>query len=94
MDRFKASNIANMQGLVALITGGGSGMSVSIKMRNDDTQLCRSGLMIAKGYSANGAKVYITGRHLDVLEKAAAEAKSLGMMLIPCVYLPSESRRK
>ena len=31
----------------------------------------RSGLMIAKGLAANGAKVYITGRRADVLEEAA-----------------------
>ena len=88
MDRFQASNIANMQGLVTLITGGGSGMSVNHQLSNDVTQLCRSGLMVAKGFAANGATVYITGRTLELLEDAAVEAKSLGMTLIPCVYLP------
>ena len=32
------------------------------------------GLMMAKALEANGAKVYIIGRRLEVLEKAAKEA--------------------
>jgi NADP-dependent 3-hydroxy acid dehydrogenase YdfG len=34
---------------------------------------CRSGLMIAEAFACNGAKVYISGRCLDTLEKAAAD---------------------
>ena len=45
--------------------------------------LC-SGLTIAKGYAANGAKVYITGRRIDVLDEAAKEVKEkLGLELVP-----------
>ncbi|KAF5343064.1 hypothetical protein D9758_011114 [Tetrapyrgos nigripes] len=47
----------NLQGKTALVTGGGTGI----------------GLMIAKELSSNGAKVYITGRRLQVLEKIASE---------------------
>ncbi|KAJ7589195.1 short-chain dehydrogenase [Mycena floridula] len=64
-DSFKLSNIGNLEGLVAIVTGGGTGI----------------GLMIAKGFAANGAaKVYITGRRVDVLQKVSAES---GGTLIP-----------
>ena len=46
-----AKNIYDLTGLVALVTGGGTGI----------------GLMISYGLAANGAKVYITGRRLEVL---------------------------
>ncbi|KAF5352301.1 hypothetical protein D9758_011924 [Tetrapyrgos nigripes] len=54
----------NLQGKIALVTGGGTGI----------------GLMIAKELSKNGAKVYITGRRLQVLQKTATET---GVGLIP-----------
>ncbi|KAJ7589702.1 short-chain dehydrogenase [Mycena floridula] len=58
-DSFKLSNIGNLEGLVAIVTGGGTGI----------------GLVIAKGFAANGAaKVYITGRRVDVLQKVSAES--------------------
>jgi NAD(P)-dependent dehydrogenase (short-subunit alcohol dehydrogenase family) len=43
---------------------------------------------IAEGFSSNGAKVFITGRRADVLEKAAKELNetaTLGGEVIPCV---------
>ncbi|KAK7052964.1 hypothetical protein VNI00_004284 [Paramarasmius palmivorus] len=55
LETLKASSLGNLSGKIALITGGGTGL----------------GLMIAKSYAANGAKVYITGRRLEVLQKAA-----------------------
>ncbi|SJL07379.1 related to 3-oxoacyl-[acyl-carrier-protein] reductase 1 [Armillaria ostoyae] len=45
-------NLFKLSGLVAVVTGGGTGI----------------GLMIARGLAENGAKVYITGRRKDVLE--------------------------
>lgn len=50
-----AKAIYDLTGLVAVVTGGGTGI----------------GLMISYGLAANGAKVYITGRRLEVLQKAA-----------------------
>jgi len=54
-----ARNLGGVDGLVALVTGGGTGI----------------GLMIAQTLEANGAaKVYITGRRLDRLEEAAKQS--------------------
>jgi NAD(P)-dependent dehydrogenase (short-subunit alcohol dehydrogenase family) len=52
---FDAANLFSMKGNVAVVTGGGTGI----------------GLMISQALAANGAKVYITGRRMEVLENAA-----------------------
>ncbi|KAL0576049.1 hypothetical protein V5O48_005930 [Marasmius crinis-equi] len=49
----RAESVYDLAGRVAVVTGGGTGI----------------GLMIAKGLAANGAKVYITGRRSDVLQR-------------------------
>ncbi|KAJ3532841.1 hypothetical protein NMY22_g7576 [Coprinellus aureogranulatus] len=54
--------IFNVEGLVAVITGGGTGI----------------GLMMAKALEHNGATVYIIGRRKHVLEAAAKEHALLG----------------
>ncbi|KZS93792.1 NAD-P-binding protein [Sistotremastrum niveocremeum HHB9708] len=51
------ANVFNVQGLVAIVSGGGTGI----------------GLMITKALESNGATVFIIGRRLEVLEKAAKE---------------------
>lgn len=51
----RLDQIYNLQNRVALVTGGGTGI----------------GWMIAQGLATNGAKVYITGRRKDVLERSA-----------------------
>lgn len=56
---YDISNLFGVKGIVAVITGGGSGL----------------GLYIAKALDANGAKaVYIIGRRKETLEKAAKQA--------------------
>ncbi|KAF9038829.1 NAD(P)-binding protein [Hymenopellis radicata] len=50
------SDIMSLTGQVALVTSGGTGI----------------GFMIAKGFAANGAKVYTTGRREETLLAAAA----------------------
>ncbi|KAH9846670.1 short-chain dehydrogenase [Lenzites betulinus] len=51
----RLNTIFDLQGRIALVTGGGTGI----------------GWQIALGLAENGAKVYITGRRQDVLEKVA-----------------------
>lgn len=53
-----ASSLFDTTGRVAVITGGGTGL----------------GLMMAKALEANGAKVYILGRRLELLQEAAKQS--------------------
>lgn len=52
-----ANNLFSLKDHVCLVTGGGTGI----------------GLMATQALAANGAKVYITGRRMEVLENAAKE---------------------
>lgn len=52
---FHVEHLFHLKGYVCLVTGGGTGI----------------GLMAAQALSANGAKVYITGRRTEALETAA-----------------------
>ncbi|KAK0313579.1 hypothetical protein LTR01_001836 [Friedmanniomyces endolithicus] len=52
---FNASKLFDASGYVCVITGGGTGI----------------GLMAAQSLAANGARVYILGRRMEALEKAA-----------------------
>jgi len=66
----KVEKLFSVQGYVCVITGGGSGI----------------GLMAAQALAANGAKVYITGRREEALEKAAKahHPDEFGGEIIPC----------
>ncbi|KAI5928776.1 short-chain dehydrogenase/reductase [Camillea tinctor] len=61
-----ASDLFGTQGLIAVVTGGGSGI----------------GLMITQALEANGAIVYIIGRRKETLEKAASTAKHGNIRII------------
>ncbi|KAI1160662.1 short chain dehydrogenase [Nemania serpens] len=64
-----AANLFSVSGLVAVVTGGGSGI----------------GLMITKALAANGAaKVYILGRRLSVLQEAAASTGNPNVVPVTC----------
>ncbi|KAK9476177.1 hypothetical protein V1514DRAFT_199261 [Lipomyces japonicus] len=54
MTDFGVNNLFNVEGLVAVVTGGGTGI----------------GLMMATALENNGAIVYIVGRRLEVLQNA------------------------
>ncbi|KAF8516297.1 short-chain dehydrogenase [Hysterangium stoloniferum] len=58
----QASQLFDVSGFVAIVTGGGTGI----------------GLMIARGLASNGACVYITGRRKDVLDKVVEESNAMG----------------
>ncbi|KAI5866311.1 NAD(P)-binding protein [Durotheca rogersii] len=71
-----ADNLFNVQGIVAVVTGGGTGI----------------GLMITKALAANGAsKVYILGRRLNTLETAAAQVGSSTVVPVVCDVTSKES---
>ncbi|GAW21913.1 hypothetical protein ANO14919_114400 [Xylariales sp. No.14919] len=64
-----AANLFNVKGLVAVVTGGGTGI----------------GLMITKALASNGAaKVYILGRRLNVLREAASNIGNPNIVPVIC----------
>ncbi|KAK9238069.1 hypothetical protein V1525DRAFT_359331 [Lipomyces kononenkoae] len=64
MTDFGINNLFSVEGLVAVVTGGGTGI----------------GLMMATALENNGAIVYIIGRRLDVLENAVKLYSTKGNM--------------
>lgn len=68
---FHVEHLFSLKDYVCLVTGGGTGI----------------GLMATQALSANGAKVYITGRRTEALEKAAKghdpKHQNLGGDIIP-----------
>jgi len=70
--QFDAARLFSVKGFVCVVTGGGTGI----------------GLMAAQALAANGAKVYITGRRMEVLETTVkehspAQEKETGGSLVP-----------
>jgi NAD(P)-dependent dehydrogenase (short-subunit alcohol dehydrogenase family) len=63
-------DLFSIEGKVALVTGGSRGI----------------GLMIARGYAENGARVYVSSRDADACAKVAAELSKVGT----CTALPAD----
>ncbi|PFH54038.1 hypothetical protein AMATHDRAFT_136157 [Amanita thiersii Skay4041] len=63
--RFDPNSIFDVDGIIAVITGGGTGI----------------GLMMATALENNGATVYIVGRRRPILEKAAKENSRFGKII-------------
>lgn len=57
---FNVDDLFSVAGSTVVVTGGGTGL----------------GKAIASAYVANGAKVFIAGRRVEVLQKAADEMKA------------------
>jgi NAD(P)-dependent dehydrogenase (short-subunit alcohol dehydrogenase family) len=68
-------DLFSIEGKVALVTGGSSGI----------------GAMIARGYVEAGAKVYIASRKKDVCEQVAAELSEKGTCIALSANLQEES---
>lgn len=64
------SDLFSIEGKTALVTGGSRGI----------------GLMIARGFVAAGAKVYVSSRKAEVCDQVAAELSEIGT----CVSLPAD----
>ncbi|GAB4350314.1 MAG: SDR family oxidoreductase [Candidatus Abyssubacteria bacterium] len=69
-ESMKIEDLFSVRGKVALVTGGSRGL----------------GLIIARAYVENGAKVYITSRKADACSRAAEELSGSGT----CVALPAD----
>jgi NAD(P)-dependent dehydrogenase (short-subunit alcohol dehydrogenase family) len=63
-------NLFSIEGKVALVTGGSRGI----------------GLMIARGYAENGARVYVSSRDADACANVAAELSKVGT----CAAIPGD----
>jgi NAD(P)-dependent dehydrogenase (short-subunit alcohol dehydrogenase family) len=63
-------NLFSIEGKVALVTGGSRGI----------------GLMIARGYAENGARVYVSSRDADACATVAAELSKVGT----CAAIPGD----
>lgn len=77
MDTFQIDSLFSVKDKVVLVTGGSRGI----------------GLMIAQGYVANGARVYISSRKAEVCEAVSAELSKHGECIaIPANLITNEGR--
>lgn len=76
MSSLDAATLFGVKGLVAVITGGGTGTSSLARHHSLHSNLILGiGLMAARALEANGATVYIIGRRLSTLQAAAAQSQ-------------------
>lgn len=82
----------NVEGLVAVITGGGTGeflsyLALAIKYQLELSVL-GIGLMMATALESNGAIVYMVGRRVGVLNEAV---KNHSVRMVLCTSIPIDS---
>ncbi|KAK9768194.1 hypothetical protein K7432_001330 [Basidiobolus ranarum] len=77
LSQFTVGNLFDVSGRVGLITGGGTGI----------------GLMITKALIANGAKVYIASRRLELIENVATELTKLGPGICKAIQADLSSKQ-
>lgn len=70
-----SAGLFDVQGLIAVVTGGGTGTFAREMCRDDGPDETDTepgiGLMLAQALASHGATVYIIGRRSDVLDAAA-----------------------
>lgn len=81
----EASKLFSVEGMVFVVTGGGSGILFADKIRLRFVMLTPLGIgeMMARSLDANGAaKVYIVGRRMEKLHAVAAQAKRQSIVAV------------
>ncbi|KAK0506701.1 hypothetical protein EDD18DRAFT_1375227 [Armillaria luteobubalina] len=78
MADLNVATMMSLNGRAGLVTAGGTGI----------------GFTIAKAFAANGAKVYITGRRLNVLKEAATSVTGVSGSIIPLMDVTEEESLK
>jgi NAD(P)-dependent dehydrogenase (short-subunit alcohol dehydrogenase family) len=83
-----------VEGQVAVVTGGGTGkvFYTLVVVKSYHLRFCLLflgiGLMMATALESNGATVYIIGRRLEVIEKAAKENNVRNIVIMVVVLTP------
>jgi NAD(P)-dependent dehydrogenase (short-subunit alcohol dehydrogenase family) len=84
-DKLAASALFNVNNIVAVVTGGGTGITLRIIQRTHALAKSQGiGWMIAKALTVNGAhRVYIVGRRAEVLQDAAQSIDQGQNVVVP-----------
>jgi hypothetical protein len=82
MSSLSVANLFGVQGRIALVTGGCSGIGLMIAKVSEGLRsvgVSMNGILkLTQGLVANGAKVYVTALPTDDIDGAVAELQELG----------------